>query len=1197
MTCWPVIWLTFHKKIKKTGMKRLSVLLLFTILYGFLLAQNTASINDVRNIFDEKGDYYYDLDQHKKAIVYYNMAIKKNAENYYSVLRKAEAYEELELYPQAELCYQTIFKTDLRIDNIYRLRYAMVLLKNNKVKAYEYWMGQYNDVINSEISGKNYISTSENRIKLYKDTAIVKVAHVSRINTEVSESNPVPYDNQLIYSSTDVTNNSNYNINVATYRESGTLGVGSEFNSSLNSAKNDGPVSFFDINNTLYVTQSESLTKGLKAYTTSIPYEASEQLDLISFGFEGFTSIGHIAFNTNGTTMYFVSDDAGGKGGTDVYTSSMVNGEWSAPENMGGAVNTSGNELYPFVLFDTLLYFSSNGHNGQGGYDLYRVNLNGQNTPAENLGPQVNTASDEYALSFTPDGLTGYFSSNRPGGKGLEDIYRLHLLDLKIKYAGYRYQRKTNMQQDKINLYLSNGDEYNIGSDGNRGFNFGFLPEENYKMVIQHENATADNIVKNNLLTSDEKIAGMSQPEPLDKAEIPLEPGMKYQFTAGLDPISSSYKNELNNLGGQYQDPNTSTIDLTALAKELFFEEGEVYTIRFVRDKSRSSTAYKAKGESSIFIEDESVGIYGKAFFIVLPLEAEVNFNVQTDLEYLKENFNAKKYALVIDQGPVFQKVDMRQISMAVNTKDITEAGMENIYMAEEFSIIPSTEYILTLIKRNAATSKETEIIVPLTKDVKYNLGANQDQKEEYKKALAELVVGREDIEIKDEEIIDISILSKALEIEEGEEVALYLMPTKSLGKEQAPVMTSEVTLNGKELTISSDEKYTIIVPFSDGSTVNLNTDISYLEENFAPESYLLNIDTLGFFSEITVDTTGYGYMVADGKMLSMNVNAEEGDDVDIKNQLTAREVSIIPGKMYILTVSKVDGETGEESEIIVPLTKKVKYDFTTTPGAKDEYKVSLDKFLDKNEEIETIDGEVIDISLLSKELQIAPGDEVSFSLLPAKTFSKTATKDAGGISSLYLDNKVVEFTQIQKYTIKVPLSDKAMNIQTDVAYIEDKFEPGSYFVDVDTISFFPEITVDTTGYGDRVIQEEEITDPVFDVVTVNFGLNEHDLQNNAMQIIQEEVIDVLSKDRRLYVTIKGYTDALGNADYNMNLSRRRAQSVKNFLRENGIGQSRIRTFSFGASKSLETGVNWEDLSEEELKKHRKVEIVIYLPE
>ena len=93
-------------------MKRLSVLLLFTILYGFLLAQNTASINDVRNIFDEKGDYYYDLDQHKKAIVYYNMAIKKNAENYYSVLRKAEAYEELELYPQAELCYQTIFKTD-----------------------------------------------------------------------------------------------------------------------------------------------------------------------------------------------------------------------------------------------------------------------------------------------------------------------------------------------------------------------------------------------------------------------------------------------------------------------------------------------------------------------------------------------------------------------------------------------------------------------------------------------------------------------------------------------------------------------------------------------------------------------------------------------------------------------------------------------------------------------------------------------------------------------------------------------------------------------------------------------------------------------------------------------------------------------------------------------------------------------------
>jgi OOP family OmpA-OmpF porin len=81
-----------------------------------------------------------------------------------------------------------------------------------------------------------------------------------------------------------------------------------------------------------------------------------------------------------------------------------------------------------------------------------------------------------------------------------------------------------------------------------------------------------------------------------------------------------------------------------------------------------------------------------------------------------------------------------------------------------------------------------------------------------------------------------------------------------------------------------------------------------------------------------------------------------------------------------------------------------------------------------------------------------------------------------------------------------------------------------------------------------------------------------------------------------LYVTIKGYTDALGNPDYNLNLSKRRAESVKEFLSSNGIGESRIRTLSFGASHLLEKNKDWKAMSEQELRKYRKVEIIIYLP-
>jgi outer membrane protein OmpA-like peptidoglycan-associated protein len=307
--------------------------------------------------------------------------------------------------------------------------------------------------------------------------------------------------------------------------------------------------------------------------------------------------------------------------------------------------------------------------------------------------------------------------------------------------------------------------------------------------------------------------------------------------------------------------------------------------------------------------------------------------------------------------------------------------------------------------------------------------------------------------------------------------------------------------------------------------------------------------------------------------------------------------VSIIPGKEYILTVSKIDGITGKVDEIIVPMTRKVKYDFTSDPASEETYRESLNKFLQGREDIETIDGELIDINLLSKELQIKEGDEVSFSLLPVKELNKKKTGGIENKSSLYLDNNIVEFTHIQKYTINVPLSQQRhVNIQTDIDYIEDNFPPEQISIDVDTIEFFSEITVDTTGYGNRVIHEDVITDPVFDVIVVNFNLNEHTLLLEAKKIIDDKVIAELKKDNRLYVTIKGYTDALGNADYNLKLSKKRAETVKEYLSENGIGQGRIRTFSFGESQALEKGVKWEDLSEDELKKHRKVEIVIYLP-
>ncbi len=1183
-------------------MKRLITFLTVSAISLLVFSQGGSSITDVRNVFDEKGDYYFERQDYKKAIVYYNMAYKKDARNYYSVMRKAEAYTALELNLQAAECYKIIFNTDLRIPNNYRLEYALILMKIGNIPGFEEWMAKYNEVVASDMSGLNYISSKDDRAKLYKDSSIVFVVNETEINTPQSEINPVAYDNQLYFSSNrkDVSGsvkNAFYNLYSAGYSGiDGQLSNVTLFNSSLNTAQNEGSLCFFDVTNTMYFSRSNANFGGMKTYETSIPYEKNEKLEALSISMEGMSNFGQVTLSSSGTEMYFVSDAAGGKGGFDIYKSTLVGADWTKPENLA-AINTSGNELFPFIQNDTMLYFSSNGHNGKGGLDIYSVNLNDPSLKVFNLGIEVNTSANEYGLTLSQDGRTGYFCSNRPGGMGLEDIYRLHKLDLQVRYS-YHHKVHTKMEDDKINLYLTNGDEYNIADKSNEGFKFAFQPEEPYLMVIQKENTNQEDAISNTTLSASERSEKMLKPDPLDRAEIPLEPGMKFVFTAGAKGISQDYMNELNSLAGTYQDPNTSTIDLTALAKELQFTEGEQYTIRFIRDKHQA-TYYKSKGESSLFINDEPVSVFGQSFFIVVPLDKEVQFNIQTDLTHLKENFNPKKVSVVVETGAIFKDESNPSqflISLLVNTERKSEVPADKRITASDISIVPGSAYIMTLAKKLPETNEEVEIIVPLTKGLRYNIGQATSSKEVFKKRLTEMLVGRSDLEPTNEELIDISVLSKSLEIKEGEKVRFNLVPARTFGKNaNAPGEPSMVMLDGKAYELAKGDKLVINMPFDVVKKMNIQSDLDYILENMSPEDFIMALDTVPCFEE---DEMTDDEIVGreESEWVSVSVNTEEKDEVEKANQLIAKELSIIPGKEYILTVTKVDGETKKETEIIVPLTRRVKYDFTSNPVSEEAYKQSLDKFLKSQAAYETTGGELIDISLLSKELEIKEGDLVSFSLLPAKVFKDGKIVTEASMSNLYLDKKVVEFTQLQKYTINIPIDDNKVNINTDLEQVQETFEPGTFSVDLDTIGFFFEIEVDTAGFG-YLVQDEEISDPVFDVVIINFDLDSYELRSQAVYTLDGNVIEELKKDSRLYVTIKGYTDGLGNAEYNKRLSKNRAQAVKDYLTLNGIGENRIRTFSFGAEKTLEDGISWEDLSEKELEKHRRVEIVLYLPE
>ncbi|MDQ3191820.1 MAG: OmpA family protein [Bacteroidota bacterium] len=232
----------------------------------------------------------------------------------------------------------------------------------------------------------------------------------------------------------------------------------------VNTKFNDGTFAFNEKSNTGYFMQCNG-EKGKKENCNIFysklneknnSWSTAEQFD---FSHENF-STGHPSVTTNGNTLYFVSDMQGGMGGKDIWVIKRKDNVWGEPINLGAPINTSGNEMFPHIVDDTLLLFSSDGHLGFGGLDIFYSKIKGDSysTP-ENMLVPINSSGDDFGIILTQNSiLNGYFCSNRKGGKGEDDIYSFKRAAIILNAIGVIVDSESNKGVSKVMVYFKGSD-------------------------------------------------------------------------------------------------------------------------------------------------------------------------------------------------------------------------------------------------------------------------------------------------------------------------------------------------------------------------------------------------------------------------------------------------------------------------------------------------------------------------------------------------------------------------------------------------------------------------------------------------------------------------------------------------------------------------------------------------------------------
>lgn len=476
----------------------LSILIVFA---GFSFVQGQATTPKLQraDALYKAGAYFDAIDLYKSELD----KIQNDKVELSKYLNKiATCYRLIGNARQAELWYQKAILRNCPDPKVFYYYAEMLKMGEKYDPALENYQ-KYKQLVPNDKLADVGINSCELAKQWIASPSGYEITNVRSINTKQSEYSPVygSADYSSLYFTSSRSGATGGKVSSVTgeyfsdifYTERDLKGVWSDpkvIDASINTAYDEGTCSFSSDYNTIFFTRCR-VSKREKLGCEILSSKKSEGGWLTPEPVKVTTDsmiVAHPSLSADGLTLYFASNIPNGFGGIDIWkvTRASVGDNWGEPINLGGEINTSGNDMFPFIHSDGTLYFSSDGLPGVGGLDIFRAKPDEKKGwVVENMRFPINSPADDFGIVFEKDREAGYFSSRRAGGRGADDIYLFYLPPIILNMIGQVNDEKTSkpIAQSTVKLVGSDGLITTTQTAEDGSFKFMLSPNNDYVVI------------------------------------------------------------------------------------------------------------------------------------------------------------------------------------------------------------------------------------------------------------------------------------------------------------------------------------------------------------------------------------------------------------------------------------------------------------------------------------------------------------------------------------------------------------------------------------------------------------------------------------------------------------------------------------------------------------------------------------------